>query len=299
MNKIIRELKKIKVYVKKNFNIKNLTAFKIGGKVDLFIKVESINQLINVIKILNKNKKKWIVLGNMTNILINEKKLKKAIIILTGNFNEIFIKDKKIFYAGAGVKIADLMNFVIKNGIGNMEFMAGIPGTIGGAIFMNAGAFGKNIGKLIKNIYVITPKLEYKNISNNGKIFSYRKSVFQKNKYIILGADFSYKKRNTSFIKKEILKILKFRQKKHPYNYPSAGSFFKNLKKYSAGSLIEKAGLKGLKIGGAEVSEKHANFIINKGRAKFSDVIKLSGLIKKEVFKKFKIKLNEEVRIIK
>ncbi len=298
MKKITREMKKLKIFFKENFNIKKLTSFKIGGKVELFVKVKSISELLNVLKIIKKYNKKWLVLGNMTNVLISDKKIRKVIIVLDGIFKEIFIKDERVLYAGGATKISELTDFFIKNNIGGMEFMAGIPGTLGGAIFMNAGAFGENIGNHIKNIYTITPGLKYKIIPNNGKIFGYRESVFQNNRYIIIGTDIYYKKEKRCIIKKQINKILQLRQKKHPYEYPSAGSFFKNSKEYSAGKLIEKAGLKGFKTGKAEISQKHANFIINKGGAKFSDVIKLSNLIKSKVYEKFKIKLKEEVRKI-
>ncbi len=299
MSKIAKELKKLKIKVKENYNIKNLTSFKIGGKVDLFIKAENIWQLNEIIKILKKYGKKRIILGNMTNVLINDKRLKLAIIVLSGVFRNIFIKEKNILYVGAGAKISELIAFSIKNNIGGLEFMAGIPGTLGGAVFMNAGAFGKYIGNLIKKVDVLTPEGKTKIIINNGKIFGYRNSIFQKNKNIILGMDIFYKKEKRNLIKKQVKKILKLREKKHPYNYPSAGSFFKNLKEKAAGDLIEKAGLKGLRIGKAEVSQKHANFIINKDGAKFFDVLKIAKIIKREIYKRYKIKLKEEVKIIK
>ena len=299
MKKFINFLKKEKIEVKENFNVKNLTTFKIGGKVRAFVKVKNLDELHKVLNFVKKNKIKYYILGRMSNVVINDGNLNFAIIVLKGEFKEIYIKDKKLVYVGSAVLISEMLNFFMKNNIGGLEFLAGIPGTIGGAVFMNAGAFGKWIGNYVENIYALDKNLKLKIIKNNGKIFSYKNSIFQKNKNVILGIELKYEKIRKEKLKKEMQEILKLRKSKHPLEYGSAGSFFKNPDKYAAGELIEKAGLKGIKIGGAAISKKHANFIINVDNAKFTDVVKLASIIKKKIKEKFGIKLNEEVRYIK
>ena len=239
-------------------------------------------------------------------------------------------------YAGAGVLLSQLVNIASKNNLTGLEWAAGIPGTIGGAIYGNAGAFGRSMANVVKTVEVLEVQkkknqkskiknqkhiLKIKKLSNKDCQFGYRESVFKHNQnLIILSAELQLKKGKKSEIQKKIKEYLAYRKKAHPLNFPSAGSIFKNyqlaidnyqlLKKYPeilefnkkgmipAGFLIEKAGLKGKKIGQAQISEKHANFIVNLGKARAVEVIELIKLIKKEVKNKFNIILEEEIKII-
>ncbi|MBP7792166.1 MAG: UDP-N-acetylmuramate dehydrogenase [Candidatus Goldbacteria bacterium] len=295
---LFRELRIFNVPFYRNWDVKRHSNFKIGGKIAALIEIHKLNQIIDAIRILNSCGKKYFVIGNLTNVLVRDGKPDIVFISLKGDFEKIAGNSKNLIFAGAGVQNDRLLDYMIKNDIGGLEFLSGIPGTIGGAIYMNAGAYGKYIGNFIKNILVVDRKGQFK-ILNNKKIFSYRNSIFQKDGSAILGATIKVFPKDGRKTLKEMKQILKIRHAKHPWNAACAGSFFKNTKKFSAGMLIENAGLKGFSVGDATVSEMHANFIINKGKATFDDVMRLAKIVKNKVYKKFKIKLKEEVIIIK
>lgn len=294
---LYKELKDFNISFCKDWDVSKYSNFKIGGKINALIEVNKISQIIDVIKILNKYQKKYFVIGNLTNVLVREGKLDCFFIRLKGDFEKILYNSKKVIFAGAGVSNDNLLNNMAENGLGGLTFLAGIPGTIGGAIYMNAGAYGKYIGDFINNILIVDKKGEFK-ILPNKNIFSYRSSIFQKDKSVVLGAEIRVHKSKKEKVLSDIRNILAIRHAKHPWNAACAGSFFKNTKKYPAGMLIEDCGLKGFAVGDAAISKMHANFIINKGKAKFNDVVHLSKIVKDKVYKKFKIKLKEEVVII-
>lgn len=295
---LFRELRDFNVIFYKNWDVKKHSNFKIGGKIDALIEIDKLSQVIDTVRIMRLFRKRYFVIGNLTNILVRDGKLDVVFIRLKGDFEKILYNKKNLIFVGAGVQNEKLLKFMTKNNLGGLEFLAGIPGTVGGAVYMNAGAYGKFIGDFIKNILIINRKGEFK-ILENKKIFSYRNSIFQKDKSIILGAEIKVFKSDKKDISREIKQILAIRRAKHPWKAACAGSFFKNTKKFSAGRLIEDSGLKGFAVGDAVVSRMHANFIINKGNAGFKEIVRLSNIIKNKVYKKFRIKLKEEVVIIR
>jgi UDP-N-acetylmuramate dehydrogenase len=238
-------------------------------------------------------------MGNLSNVLVADTKVKKVFVELKGDFEEIKAAGKSLVYAGAGLKNSVTLGWLMKRDMGGLEFMAGIPGKIGGAVYMNAGAYGKGIGSYITKVYFMDLKGNCGIIENGKEAFSYRHSLFQDNGFIITGIELKLGKRPAEEIRKEMAAIIKLRHSKHPWNAFCAGSFFKNDKNYTAGKLIEEAGLKGVSCGKAEISRKHANFLVNKGGASFKDVVKLANMVKKRVYNKFKVKLEEEVKYIR
>jgi UDP-N-acetylmuramate dehydrogenase len=289
--------KKDQIIFQKNVSLAEYTAFKIGGKARYFFEAKNIKELILAIKAAKKMKMPFFILGGGSNLLVSDK-----------GFNGLVlkIKNKGIKVCGtkiiaeAGVFMGQLLNATVKSGLSGLEWSSGIPGTIGGAICGNAGAFGKSMKDSVCSIEVLdTKNLKIKVFRNKDCKFDYRKSFFKnKNDLIIILAVLALKKGNKSEINEKIKEYSDHRIKTQPLDYPSAGSVFKNPKGFFAANLIEECGLKGERIGKAEVSKKHANFIVNLGGAKARDVEKLIKLIKEKVKDKFKIALEEEIRIL-
>lgn len=324
--KIEQKLKKELKNLKFDEPLKKWTTFKIGGPARYFFVAENEADLIKAIKISQQLKIPYFILGEGSNLLVSDEGFKGLIIKIKNKKLKIknINKNFKNIKVGAGILLNQLVIKTIKLGLTGLEWAVGIPGTLGGAIYGNSGLTGqKNISSVIEKVKVLEikdSKFKIKNFSKNDCRFGYRKSIFQhKPNLVILSACLKLKKGDKEEIKKEISEILKRRKEKIPNGF-SAGCIFKNpefsnrfskfLKLYPewqifkksgiipAGWLIEKAGLKGKKIGGAKVSEKHANFIINEGRAKAEDVIKLIDLIKKKVKEKFSLKLEEEIKLL-
>ncbi len=305
--------------IKKDISLKEYTTFRIGGKADFLIEARDEKEFIKVLKFAKKNKIPFFVLGEGSNILFSDEGFKGIIVKLKDS--KIKLKKNEI-EVSAGLPLRKLLSFCIKKEISGFEFLAGIPGTIGGGVKGNCGAFGSSIGDFVKKVKVFDLKnLKILSLSKKDCKFSYRESIFKKNKnLIILKIILSFRKGKKEEIRKKIKENLKYRKEKQPLDYPSAGSVFKNysgeiknkklLKRYPelkefnkkkiipAGFLIEKCNLKGRKKGGAQISPKHANFIINLGKAKAKDVLYLVELAKKKVREKFKISLKEEIEII-
>lgn len=299
MDGILRELKQAGLDAKANWPMKNLTTFKIGGRAKYFVEVRNATQAATAVKIFNRRKQRYMAAGWLSNVLLPDNRVNMAFIKPAGSLVRIVKKSAAMIHAGAGASDAALTRFAAANGMGGLEFMAGIPGTVGGAVYMNAGAFAKGIGAYVKKVYAVDQRGNAVEIKNNGKMFSYRHSIFQGKNYIILGADIRCVKRPAARIKKEVKGIIAARKSKHPLEFGSAGSFFKNGRDFTAGKVIEEAGLKGLTVGRAQVSKKHANFIVNLGGAKAADVKRLAKRVKAAVWRKCKIRLEEEVRYIK
>lgn len=289
--------------IQKNISLDKYTTFKIGGKARYFFIAKTKKDLIKAISFAQKSKIPFFILGGGSNLLVSDKGYRGLVIKI--QMSRIVHRQAGIVYAEAGARLADLVKISLEKRLTGLEWAAGIPGaTIGGAIYGNAGAFGKSMENIVKKIEVLDLKtLEIKNFKNKDCKFGYRESVFKKNKNLILiSATFKLNKGEKEKIKGLIEKYLKHRKTAQPLNYPSAGSVFKNPviknKNLKAGELIEKCGLKGKRIGKAEVSEQHANFIVNLGGAKEKDVKKLINLIKRKVKSKFKIVLEEEVQFL-
>lgn len=289
--------------VKKNVSLAQYTSFKIGGKAKYFFKAETKEDLLKAVAAANKFKLPFFILGGGNNLLVSDKGYRGLVInlqFLTFDFQKISNSKSLKILAGAGLPLSKIVNLSAEKSLTGLEWVAGIPGTIGGAIYGNAGAFGKSMKDIIKKVNVLdVEKSKIKTLKNKNCKFNYRESVFKKNKnLIIISAEFRLKKEAKKEIKKRIKEFLNYKKETQPLNFPSAGSIFKNPKGFSAGQLIEKCGLKGKKIGKAKFSEKHANFIVNLGKAKAKDVINLINLAKKSVKNKFKIILQEEIQYL-
>jgi len=283
------------VMVLENEPLAKYTWFHIGGNADYFIKVYSKRALKKILQIIKKRRLKYFLIGAGSNLLVSDKGFRGVVIRLEGNFKKIYNRNN-YFYCGAGVKLENLLKKAQILGYGGAEFLAGIPGSLGGAIKGNAGAFGHALADITQTILVLNEKLQKEEIGKNNVGFAYRTSRLR-NDQIILSAQIKLIRKDRKKIINTIKRNLKYRVQHHPVEY-SAGSFFKNPEKYSSGKLIEACGLKGLRIGDAAISRKHANFIVNLGQAKASDVLKLAKMVKKIVREKKGIKLKAEVRIL-
>lgn len=278
--------------------MKEYTTFKVGGPAVAMVFPETEEQLIRLLRYLKKENIKYKVVGNGSNLIFSDKGF-DGIIIKLDEFNTLSIKDNDIT-VGAGYNLMRLSLKLSRSGYTGLEFASGIPGTIGGAVFMNAGAYQSDMGYITKSVKVVTPDLEIQTFSNKEMDFHYRTSFLKKHPdYICIEAtlhlSYGSPKENMNLISER----KKRRVESQPLSYPSAGSVFRNPKDISAWKLIEMAGFKGKKIGGAMVSEMHANFIINVGKAKASDIEELIKTIQKGVKEKYNVELIEEQEFVK
>lgn len=275
--------------------LKKHTTFKIGGPARFFIEPHDIADLKLLITAAKKYKIAILVIGSGSNILINDKGVAGMVLKLnSASFRRIFIK-RNCLEAGSGATLRQLIQVAAERALSGAQFLAGIPGTVGGALAMNAGAWGKNIGDLVQKATVMDYNGNIKVLSKKDMRFEYRKSSLSK--FIILSACIKLAKKNKKEIKDNINKYLKYRRNTQAASLPNAGCIFKNPPGKSAGRLIDLCGLKGKRIGNASVSVRHANFILNRDNASSSDVLKLMELIKKKVKDKFNITLEPEIRI--
>ena len=280
-----------------NEKISNYTTYKVGGKVRAVIYPKGEEELVSLVKLLKSRKIKYFVLGNGSNVLFSDN-IYDGVIIKLDTFNKINIEDN-IIEVGAGYPLIKLSNDAMRNSLCGLEFASGIPGTVGGAVFMNAGAYGEDMSMIVKSVRVLTSDLEIKEFTKEEMEFSYRTSLLQKHlDYVCISAKLELQKGNKEEIEKIIVERRKTRRETQPLNFPSAGSVFRNPDGMYAGKLIEDMGLKGYRQGKAEVSTKHANFIINTGNAKASDIKKIIDYIKQKALTKYNIKLRVEQRLI-
>ena len=279
--------------------MKKHTSFKIGGTADQFIKVTNEEELKEAIKYAKDKKLKITIIGNGSNLLVLDKGIRGLVIKIDIQKLEIERKEKYAkITVGSGYKTMALGIKLMNENLSGFEELSGIPGTIGGAIFMNAGAYGKEI----KDINISTKCMDYDGeifeLSNKEQEFEYRSSVFNKKDYIILETKLRLEYGKKEEIKKKMDEYLSSRKEKQPIEYPSAGSTFKRQEGVITAKLIDECGLKGFQIGGAKVSEKHAGFVINSDNATAKDVIDLIKYIKEKVNEKYGIKIKEEIRIV-
>ena len=275
------------------------TSFKIGGPADAFIKVDNIEELKETLDLSKKNQIPLTIIGNGSNILVIDKGIRGITAKL--NLKDIEIKNennKQIIKVEAGVPVGLLAQKLLKEEITGFEELSGIPGTIGGAVIMNAGAHGKELKDILKKVTAMDYNGNIHEFTNEECQFSYRNSRFQKEKYIILQATLELEKGNSTEIKEKMDEYMQFRKEKQPIEYPNAGRTLKRGEDFVTAKLIDEAGLKGYKIGGAQVSEKHAGFIVNVDNATAKDVIELTDYIKEKIEEKFGKKINLEIQII-
>ncbi|HHY77788.1 MAG TPA: UDP-N-acetylmuramate dehydrogenase [Clostridiales bacterium] len=277
--------------------MKNHISFKVGGKADIFFEPDNVRDFIEFIRYVKENNIPYIIMGNGTNMLVSDDGIRGAVIKLGDKISSIEVIDDFII-AQCGAKLSEVAKIAAENSLTGFEFASGIPGSVGGAIAMNAGAYGKEMKDVVEEVEVLDSNLEYKVLKNKEMEFGYRKSAVEKHNYIILSAKIKLMKGNKSDIKALMQEYDERRRSKQPLDLPSAGSVFKRPEGYYAGKLIEEAGLRGKTIGGAQVSEKHCGFIVNKGNATAADVYDLIKYIQKTVYERFGVELETEVKLI-
>ncbi len=290
----LNELKKmITGKIMKNEPMANHTSYGIGGPTLAFIKPKSINDLHMIKSFAKKHQVPVNCIGSGSNLLVSDEGINSFVISLEKSFKKILFDENKC-YVGAGVKLSKLVKECIKQNLGGLETLIGIPGTLGGALIMNAGAFGNEISNYLTAIELLNSNGVVEQVSANEIEFGYRSSTINKDD-IILNAEFQLKKVSETEIRKNRDQANLSRKSTQPLKSRSAGSVFKNPKDFAAGYLIDQAGLKGKSIGGAIVSDIHANFIINQANAKAEDVVQLIKLIRNAIYKKYSIVLELEI----
>lgn len=282
-----------------NEPMKKYTTFKIGGVAECLIKIDKIEDLKEILNVATKNNMPITVIGNGSNLLVTDKGIKG--ITLKINIEKIEIQEKEEavqITVGAGEKLGQLAQICLQKEIAGLEELSGIPGTIGGAVRMNAGAHGKEMKDLVKTVKAINYQGEEKEFTNEELEFDYRSSLFKKEKYIITEVTLALQKGTKEEIKAKMEEYATYRKEKQPIEYPSAGSTFKRGTDFITAKLIDEAGLKGYAIGDAEISTKHSGFVINKGEATAKDVLALVNHTKKVVYEKFDKKIELEIEVI-
>ncbi len=283
--------------------MKNHTTFRVGGPAEYFVTVTSTEELTAVVKLCNRSGVEWIVLGNGSNVLVSDAGVRGVVLRLAGEFTECEIKEDAfhgdaVAVAGAGMLLSAFAMRLAKKGFSGFEFAAGIPGSVGGAVMMNAGAYGGEIKDCITQAEIVTADGECKILSAEELQLSYRHSILSEEKGIVTKAWFSFPVGSKLYILSNIEMLSRKRKAKQPLEYPSAGSTFKRPEGNFAGKLIMEAGLAGKQIGGAAVSEKHCGFVINKGNATATDIYTLMQYVIDTVEKASGIRLEPEVKLL-
>lgn len=276
--------------------MKDFTSFKIGGPADVFVEPKDIKELVEVVKFLRNNNYYYYVIGNGTNVLISDKGVRGCVIHIGKNLSKIKVTDTKI-EAEAGTLLSEIAQVALKNKLTGFEQLSGIPGSIGGAVAMNAGAYGREMKDIVSSVNAIGDSGRVIKLSNSALDFGYRKSAILEKGYIITSVVLNLEPGDKKEIQENMDKYMTLRRAKQPLEFPSAGSTFKRPEGAYASLLIQDSNLKGEKIGGAEVSEKHAGFIINTGNATASDVFKLMEKVRSSVKTYFNVDLEPEIKM--
>ena len=272
--------------------LRNHSSFKIGGTADFLVIPSTKDGLVKLVAALGEEKINYIVIGNGSNIIFADEGFRGVVIKTTG-INECSLEGD-VITAGNGILLSSLANFACNNSLGGLEFVAGIPGTLGGAVLMNAGAYGGEMKDVVIETEYLDVGGSVKTIKEHG--FGYRKSIFSSGNEIILESKLKLFARDRREIAEHMVELANKRREKQPLDMPSAGSTFKRPEGYFAGKLIEDAGLRGFSIGGAQVSEKHCGFIVNRGDATAKDVLELISYCQKCVLEQFGVELETEVK---
>lgn len=297
-NTFFEEAKRICSKFYRDFELAPHSTFKIGGKADFSAFPQNEKELVSLIALARENDVSWHVFGNCSNVLFESAGV-EGLVIFTNGLTTVETEGEKI-RCGSGFSLTSLSLFAAKNSLSDLEFAYGIPGTVGGAVYMNAGAYGGEISNIITESTCLCPETgEIVKLTAKEHEFSYRNSIFHKNRTVILSSEFKLQKGEKAAIEAIMRENMEKRKFKQPLSFPNAGSTFKRPQGAFAGKLIEDAGLKGFSVGGAQVSEKHAGFVINTGNATSTDVLALTDKIKQEVFSKFGIKLELEIIYVK
>ena len=273
------------------------TTFRIGGKADVFVLPASIEELLKVLLLTKRYSVPLTVLGNGSNVLVRDGGIRGAVVSFGKPFSHIEREGARI-RAGAGATLGTVSLFAASHALSGLEFAVGIPGSLGGAVFMNAGAYDGEMSRVVSSVTAVTPEGEIRRYRTEGMDFGYRHSVFQLNGHIICEIELTLEKGEPTAIQEKMAEFTRRRMEKQPLDKPSAGSTFKRPPGMFAGTLIDEAGLKGFTVGGAQVSEKHAGFVINKGNATAADVLALIEEVQRRIEEKNGVRLTPEIRII-
>lgn len=276
--------------------MKDHTSFKLGGPADIIVYPTNYEEVKEIIKLCNKHNESYFILGNGSNLLVKDGGI-RGVVIKFSKLDKVEVVENRII-AQSGVLLCDVSDAALETSLTGLEFACGIPGSIGGATTMNAGAYDGEMSKVIESALVIDREGNFKTLSKEELELSYRMSAIIKYNYIVLEVTLNLKPGVKDLIKNRIDELTSRRIQRQPLEYASAGSTFKRPEGYFAGKLIQDAGLKGLNVGDAEVSEKHSGFIINKGNASAQQVLELITLVQKNVFESFSVELHTEVRIV-
>lgn len=295
LEKLQKLLGEVKVLVKEP--MASHTTFRIGGPADYFVMPETVEELAAVLKLCKEENVPYFILGNGSNLLVGDKGFRGVVVQLYKNFDGMTIEGTTVT-AKAGAMLVRVAKESGKAGLSGLEFASGIPGTIGGAMVMNAGAYGGEMKDVVTAVTVLTKDGEIRKLSKEEMNFRYRGSVIEDEGYIVLEAEMELKEGNLEEIQERMAELTVQRKTKQPIEYPSAGSTFKRPEGYFAGKLVQDAGLRGFQVGGAQVSEKHCGFVINAGGATAADVMQLMKEVSEKVQKEFGVTLEPEVKRI-
>ncbi|WP_282140205.1 UDP-N-acetylmuramate dehydrogenase [Cytobacillus oceanisediminis] len=299
MDEFISKLRELNIgTVKENEPMANHTTMKIGGPADLFIEPSSIENLAKAMELIHSYELKWRAIGRGSNLLVSDGGIEGVVIKLGRGMDHLDLNSTEL-RAGGGYSLVALSTIISKKGLSGLEFASGIPGSVGGAVYMNAGAHGSDISQILTKAHVLFEDGKMEWLTNEEMEFSYRTSVLQKKRPgIVLEAVFRLTEGDREKISSAMQKNKDYRKETQPWNFPCAGSIFRNPLPEYAGQLIEKAGMKGHSIGGAQISDMHGNFIVNAGDAKAEDVLALIQHIKDTIFDLYGVKMETEVEII-
>ncbi|WP_042275924.1 UDP-N-acetylmuramate dehydrogenase [[Clostridium] dakarense] len=277
--------------------MKKHISFRVGGPADILVKPRTEEQLKNVFSLIKKENIPYLVIGNGSNLLIKDGGIRGIVIEISDNFNAFSIEGNKLTVQ-SGALLSVVGKAVLREELKGFEFAAGIPGTIGGALAMNAGAYGGEMKDMIKSVRIMDTDGNIVEFTNEQMEFGYRRSILSKTDYVVLSAEIELEKGNYDEIKAKMADFTQRRVTKQPLSLPSAGSTFKRPEGNFAGKLIEDSGLRGLTLRGAQVSEKHCGFVVNLGNANAKDLLDLMYVVKSTVKTKFGVMLEEEVKIL-
>ncbi|WP_430885527.1 UDP-N-acetylmuramate dehydrogenase [Fusibacter sp. JL216-2] len=291
---LLKSLRPEIVYIDEPMN--KHTSFKIGGPADVLVMPQTVEDVKCVLDICKEHACPCHIVGNGSNLLVGDDGIRGVVLKLSENFSGVEIEGDKV-KAKSGILLSQLSNRVVEKSLGGFEFASGIPGTLGGAVFMNAGAYGGEMKDVVREVTVLTQSGEVKTLSNEELDFGYRRSAIQREKHIVLEVSMELTEKPYDDIKNIIDDLTHKRTTKQPLSLPSAGSTFKRPEGYYAGKLIDDAGLRGIRYGDAQVSELHCGFIVNRGKATSEDVLTLISLVQKVVYDKFGVELEPEVRL--
>lgn len=285
--------------VKRDEALSGYTTFKVGGPADVLVEPGSVEELRTVTDIIRSEGAPYVVLGNGSNVLVKDSGFRGVVIIIGEGMSFVDVDaDKCIVKAGAGAMLGEVARAAARESLTGLEFASGIPGSIGGGVFMNAGAYGGELSQVITGVEALMPDGSIRRFGAEELDFSYRHSVFYENGGIIVSAEMKLEHGDINEINEKMKDLNRRRVEKQPLNFPSAGSTFKRPEGHFAGKLIQDAGCQGMSVGGALVSQKHAGFIVNKGGASAQDILDLIKLVQMRVMEEFGVELETEVRII-